>query len=185
VLNGLRQLSPNHRFSQTEIIDFTQLTWLPGPEGAMRFWASAEAEAGRKTKWERTPTGVTVFLGNADGEDGGGGDGTWRAGHGYRCPAWAESKRRVVWAKRQEGRGGLVARERTDAVIEGIRGIAGEVLKLDGRLASTIAGLEVDTVIEEGEDEGEGDMPGAGAGNGEGEQSELRIDIGSPQTATY
>lgn len=124
VLNGLRRLSPSHSLSRTEIINITQLAWLPGPEGAMRFWSGAEAESAKRTKWSPTPTGVTVFLGS--GEDG---------GTGYVCPAWAETRHNIVCTKRQEGKAGLVSLERTDAVVEGIRGLTQEILKMDARLA--------------------------------------------------
>jgi hypothetical protein len=138
VLAGLRHLSPKHTLSRTEIINITQLAWLPGPEGAMRFWSAAQAEDGRGkgrgvgTKWSGTPTGVTVFLGEG-GSDGGRADEEMGRSD-YVCPAWAGTRHNVVWTKRQEGRAGIVALERTDAVVEGIKRLTREVLRLDKRL---------------------------------------------------
>jgi hypothetical protein len=39
VMKALRTLGPRTNFSPEQIITFTELAWLPGPEYAMRFWA--------------------------------------------------------------------------------------------------------------------------------------------------
>lgn len=169
VLNGLRRISPDHTLSRTDIINFTQLAWLPGPEGAMRFWSGAESETGQRAKWSGTPTGVTVFLGSDEhGANG-----------GYRCPAWAETRHHVVWTKRQEGRGGLISWERGDAIVEGIRGLTKEVLKNDRRLAvgrldevvlhQAVAERGEETVVVEEHEEGEG-------------QGDMQLDVQTPET---
>ena len=65
------------------------------------------------------------------------------------------TRHNIVWSKRQEGRGGLIAWERKEAVIEGIRGLSEAVLKTDSRLA--IGRLEEvvegDDIIAEEEEE--------------------------------
>jgi hypothetical protein len=130
----------------------------------MRFWAGAEAESGRKIDWSATPTAVTVFLGT-------GGEGSSSTG-GYVCPVWAETRHKTVWSKRQDGRGGLIAWERKEAIIEGIRGLTEELLKNDARLA--VGRLEEvvvdDIVIAEEEEEAAGDESG------------LQLDVESPDT---
>lgn len=153
VLNGLQRISPGHSLGHTEIINLTQLAWLPGPEGAMRFWSGADAEADRKIDWSATPTAVTVFLGpsGAEGHSSG----------GYICPAWAGTRHNVVWSKRQEGRGGLIAWERKEAIIEGIRGLSEEILKTNTRLA--VGRLEEvvvddDIIAEDEEEDAEGGL---------------------------
>lgn len=39
VMKALRTLGPRTEFSPEQILTFTELAWLPGPEYAMRFWA--------------------------------------------------------------------------------------------------------------------------------------------------
>ncbi|KAI9744170.1 MAG: hypothetical protein M1818_002322 [Claussenomyces sp. TS43310] len=158
MLNGLRRLSPDHKLSRSDVIDLTYLAWLPGPEAAMRYWSSAETEiqdgdTGNIPDWSETPTAVTVFVGDGQGDDGQGDNSLSR---GYICPAWAKARHNVVWVERREGRGGLVAWERTNAVVDGIRSLAGEVAKRDKRLMGATLAEEMDdddstTVIDERE----------------------------------
>jgi hypothetical protein len=160
VLNGLQRISPGHSLGHTEIINLTQLAWLPGPEGAMRFWSGAEAEASSKISWSPTKTAVTVFLGTGEG-------GT--SGTTYICPAWAGTRHNIVWSKRQEGRCGLIAWERKEAIIEGIRGLTEEILKTDSRLGlRRLEEVIVDdnVIAEEGQDE----------------ESGLQLEVESPDT---
>jgi hypothetical protein len=123
VCSALRRKSPNHRLSSAQIIDITHLAWLPGPEGATRFWASAvkEVEGLKKLQRGRGRVAVTVF-----GSDGADGD--------YICPAWANANHEVVFAQRATGKAGLSPWERPDVLVAGIRGLAREVEFLDGRL---------------------------------------------------
>jgi len=117
----------------------------------MRFWSGAEAEASRKIRWSATPTAVTVFLGTGGAEGNSGG--------GYICPAWAGTRHNIVWSKRQEGRGGLIALERKEAIIEGVRGLSENILKTDARLA---AGRLEEVAVEDNvvSEEEEGDAAG-------------------------
>ncbi len=84
VCGGLRWKSPNHKLSSTEIIDLTELAWLPGPEAAIRFLAAGvrEVESLEREKRTKSRVAVTVF-----GSDGATGD--------YICPAWANTKHNV------------------------------------------------------------------------------------------
>jgi hypothetical protein len=129
----------------------------------MRFWAGAEAENDRKASWSATPTAVTVFLGT-------GGEGASFPGE-YICPAWAETRHKTVWSKRQEGRGGLIAWERKEAILEGIRGLTEEILKTDARLA--VGRLE-EVVVDDNIIAEEEDSPGTESG--------LQLDVESPDT---
>jgi hypothetical protein len=123
VCSALRRKSPQHNLTRAEIIDVTQLAWLPGPEGAARFWAAAikEVEVLEKQKRPRGRVAVTVF-----GSDG--------AVPNYVCPAWANVKHDVVFAQRAPGKAGLSSWERSDVLIAGIRGLARETDLLDRRL---------------------------------------------------
>jgi hypothetical protein len=123
VCSAIRRKSPQHELTRAEIIDLTQLAWLPGPEGAARFWAASikEVEVLGKRKRIRARVGVTVF--GSDGVDG-----------DYICPAWADAKHDVVFSQRATGKAGLSPWERTDVLVAGIRGLAREIDLLDGRL---------------------------------------------------
>ncbi|RYC54684.1 hypothetical protein CHU98_g11531, partial [Xylaria longipes] len=78
VMKGLRLLAPRKEFSPTEIINFTQLAWLPGPEAALRFWAhcsrhpensdsSSSGGGGKKKSGKKPRVALTVFLGDEKG----------------------------------------------------------------------------------------------------------------------
>jgi len=165
VCSALRKKSPQHRLSSAEIIDVTQLAWLPGPEGAARFWAAAvkEVETEEKQKTMRARVAVTVF-----GSDGADAD--------YVCPAWANAQHDVVFAQRAAGKAGLSPWERTDVLVAGIRGLAREVDLLDGRLKvkplSQVVIAEEETIPEETEDI---------ADTQEGEHG-MQLDVESPDT---
>jgi hypothetical protein len=131
VCSALKRKSPAHALMSTEIIDITQLAWLPGPEAGMRFWAAAVSEVEElEAKYlKRSRVGVTVFGMDGKGE-----------AENYVCPAWGFARHDIVFSQRVAGKAGLVVWERGDVVVDGIRGLANEVEKLDGRLK--IRGLE-------------------------------------------
>lgn len=139
VCSALRKASPKHSLSNTEIINFTQLAWLPGPEAGMRFWAGAVKETKRLEKpAKKSRAAITVF--GADGE-------------GYTCPAWSSSKHDVIFSQRGSGKAGLVMLERTDLVVSGIKGLAKEVAERDGRLMiktldEVVVGTAEHTILE-------------------------------------
>ncbi len=165
VCSALRRKNPAHTLTNTEIIDVTQLAWLPGPEAGARFWAAAVQEVGVLESSPRDSKGksrvaVTVF-----GSDGDAGEG------GYVCPAWASGRHDVVFAQRVSGRPGIAARERVDVLVEGIRGLSREVDALDGRLR--IAALDDIVIFEEPIPETPEDEAG---GHG------MQLDVESPDT---
>lgn len=123
VLSALRKRSPEHGLQREQIINLAQLAWLPGPEAGMRFWASAvkEVEVLETRESVRSRVAVTVF--GSDGED-----------TDYVCPAWANGKHDVVYSQRVSGRAGLLVLEKNDVLVEGIRGLAREVERVDSRL---------------------------------------------------
>lgn len=150
VCSALRKISPEHTLNSEEIIDVTQLAWLPGPEAGMRFWSEAAEEVktlsysykgGKKGENNgKRKVAITVF----EEEE-----------NGYVCPAWMAGEAEVVWSQRVKGRAGLVAFERAEVVVEGVRELARGVKNVDGRLR--LSGLEsvvvgtgnVTTIIEE------------------------------------
>jgi len=123
VLSALRKRSPEHGLEKEQIIKLAQLAWLPGPEAAMRFWASAVEEVEVLEKRERVRTRVAVTVFGSDGVDG-----------GYICPAWASGHHDVVFSQRVNGRAGLLVWERSEVLVEGIRGLARAIVQVDSRL---------------------------------------------------
>lgn len=145
ILKILSLLSPKKQFSSAEVIQFSQLAWLPGPESAMRFWANCvrHPETAPRRSSFRPRVGLTVFLGDEPSADeNAGAEAEAEAGHliqedvkdGYACPRWAKAKYRVVYVNRAPGTSGLLAWERPELIAAGIRAVATSILKWDSRL---------------------------------------------------
>ncbi|KAI8630158.1 alpha/beta-hydrolase [Xylariaceae sp. FL1651] len=145
VMKGLRLLAPQKEFTPTEIINFTQLAWLPGPESAMRFWAHClrHPEKADKKPRPRPRVALTVFLGDEqeaprDENDGNGGRGIPELfngeKHSYSCPSWARTKYNVLYTNRATGKPGLLAWERPEIITAGVQALAAATLKIDDRL---------------------------------------------------
>lgn len=80
VMKALRTLGPRTDFTPEQIVTFTELAWLPGPEYAMRFWAHCathDEEAEKRLEKDKTPkkagapaakprVAITVFTGGND-----------------------------------------------------------------------------------------------------------------------
>ncbi|KAI0157813.1 alpha/beta-hydrolase [Xylariaceae sp. FL1272] len=144
-MKGLRIQAPQRKFTSTEIINFTQLAWLPGPESALRFWAHClqNAEKPRRKPTVKPKVAVTVFLGGSlrqtsveRSEDV---EATIPmlpdiAKKTYSCPSWAKTKYNVLHANRAFGEPGLLAWERPELIAAGVRGLAAAVLKVDQRM---------------------------------------------------
>ncbi|CAJ2508012.1 Uu.00g091980.m01.CDS01 [Anthostomella pinea] len=152
VMKGLRLLGPRREFTPTEVINFTQLAWLPGPESAMRLWAHCvqhQETIGKKTA-SRPKIGVTVFLGDeqeapqeAPQEEGEGAEieitKEEEGIHSYACPSWAKARSKVLYVNRAPGKAGLLAWERPEIIAAGVRGLATAILKPDDRLRPSTA----------------------------------------------
>ncbi|KAJ8108128.1 hypothetical protein ONZ43_g6522 [Nemania bipapillata] len=99
VMKGLRLFAPRKEFTPTEIINFTELAWLPGPESAMRFWAYClrHPEKTSKKPTRKPRVALTVFLGreptttkNNSGNAETRADVSDAAISPYSCPSWAK-----------------------------------------------------------------------------------------------
>lgn len=180
VLRGLCLLAPGKSFTPEQLITLTNLAWLPGPEYAMRFWAHCakhEQEKDRRTKSVKPNVAITVFLGGEDEETGDAstaqevGEGAisldvpmkGATGIGYTCPAWGKIHYNVLFSQRVSGKPGLLAWERPETILSGIRGLAREIRKVDKRLQpvskSPTAPLESVVVTEETEEQNDGLKP--------------------------
>ena len=66
VLSTLRSQSSHSLlpFTPTDLVTFTMLSWLPGPEGSMRYFSTVARELcdGAGNRYAKTPLGITVFL---------------------------------------------------------------------------------------------------------------------------
>lgn len=141
VLKILRLFSPGHELTPTEIVNFTHLAWLPGPEAAMRFWAycARNSEKPEKKSAPKPRVSLTVFLGDPGGPQGDDNAGA-RGGakgesvHSYSCPSWAKAKYDVVSTHRAAGNPGLLAWERPEIIAAGARSLAAAISKADTRL---------------------------------------------------
>ncbi|KAK5630829.1 hypothetical protein RRF57_006544 [Xylaria bambusicola] len=146
VMKGLRLLAPHKEFTPAEIISFTQLAWLPGPEAAMRFWAHCarhpETTAHKKSS-KKPNVALTVFLGDEQKvRPQGNGEANADAGVYafdamktlYSCPAWAETQYNVLHTNRASGDPGFLVWERPEIIAASIRGLSAAVLKVDKRL---------------------------------------------------
>ncbi|KAI1174024.1 alpha/beta-hydrolase [Nemania sp. FL0916] len=144
VMKALRLIAPGKEFTPTEIINFTQIAWLPGPEAAMRFWGycSCHPETPSQKGLGKPHVGITVFVGHAQNVSRGNSNGNSEADSSrfkggstsYSCPAWAKTQYKVLYTNRVEGEPGLLALERPEIIAAGTRGLAAAVLKIDKRL---------------------------------------------------
>lgn len=141
VLKSLRLLGSARDFEPAEIINFTQLAWLPGPEAAMRFWAYCAQHPDQVSKKDTRPkVAITVFLGDQANEFRSQSSAKKEEHHGYVCPTWANAKYQVVCAHRAPGNCGLLAWERPELIASGVRNLAKGVLRLDSRLKPVSTG---------------------------------------------
>ncbi|KAI1342264.1 alpha/beta-hydrolase [Xylariaceae sp. FL0016] len=147
VLKSLRLLGPQKQFAPTELLNFTTLAWLPGPESAMRFWAycAHHPEVDHTKPALKPKVGITVFLGDeaesrqaSDNNDGNVDEADVspqeEAMNTYSCPSWARARYNVAHTNRVVGKPGLLAWERPEIIASGIRGLAAAILGLDDRL---------------------------------------------------
>ncbi|ORY71696.1 epoxide hydrolase [Pseudomassariella vexata] len=197
-LKSLQLIGPKKKFTPTEIINFTQLSWLPGPEAAMRFWAHCvqHPEPAAKKMTRKPKVAITVFLRDETETEIRPGapapaQQDVQADHvaaqtplkvedkdGYACPSWANAKYHVVYTHRASGKSGLLAWERPGLIAAGVRGLAKEVLRLDPRLkpapAPSTAPLE-QVVSDDGE---------AAARNGDAQNTVAALGALALQTPT-
>lgn len=184
-MKGLGLLAPRMQLTPEQIITFTNLAWLPGPEYAMRYWARCAADGqanarGTKATANKPKIGITVFLGGQDEAVVGDASSTAQevgegaiqlkapmnvaTGAGYACPAWANAHYHVLFSQRVTGKPGLLAWERPDVILTGIRGLAKAIFQADKRRlqparedAPAAAALETVVVVPEEETRGRQD----------------------------
>lgn len=173
-MKGLSLLGPRKKLTPEQIITITNLAWLPGPEYAMRFWAHCASDnktkaVGSKPNTSKPKVAITVFLGGEveEADDAGAaqraGEDAIRleapmkseTGAGYACPAWGKTHYKVLFSQRVAGDPGLLAWERPEVILTGVRGLAKEILKVDKRLlpAPEVPTAPLENVVVPGETE--------------------------------
>lgn len=100
-----KPLLPVTAFSPTDILNWTMMYWLPGPEASLRWLLAVEKEDAYK-EYSHVPLGVSWY------------------GEGRRgSPVWASGVQDLKWVKRREGGlgSGVPAWERSAEVVIDIR----------------------------------------------------------------
>ncbi|CAM1508213.1 Fc.00g050610.m01.CDS01 [Cosmosporella sp. VM-42] len=141
VLKILRKLDPRKDLSPAEIITLATLSWLPGPEAALRFWSHCAAQPEKEAVFKPTQKpkiGLTVFLGDEEstpeGPDQEQGIPPQPAKNTYACPAWARARYQLLSSTRVSGKPGFLAWDRPEVIIDGVRAVAKAILATDKRM---------------------------------------------------
>lgn len=134
IMGLTKQLTPK------ETITLTELSWLPGPEGTLRYWAHCgnHAVRPRAPGSKRPKISMTTFLGKeprVNNEAALGAEVLPSAAvYGYPCPSWAGLRYDVLAINRVDGVANLIAWERPDLISRGVRDLAKAILKDDKRM---------------------------------------------------
>ncbi|KAK4670404.1 uncharacterized protein QC763_211410 [Podospora pseudopauciseta] len=167
VLRHLRQIASGNggvvgstgTFTREELITLTNLAWLPGPEGLLRFWSGTSLHHSSHQLPAKTPTkpkvAITVFASSYSSSTAtaapaatnekddveqldlsGIGGNQGRAQSTFYPPAWAHGSYSVLHTSRVDSQppSSLLLFEQPDIIYDGIRALAKEVLKIDKRI---------------------------------------------------
>lgn len=120
VLSQLYDLGHLHLWSQTDVLNWTMLQWLPGPEAALRWsWATQQEDSGQIQDFPVAQLGVTIYDQPQHVlEDRSNGPVTMDQPTGVRM---ADSTRNVAWTKKRTGRAGIPAFDSPADVIVDLR----------------------------------------------------------------
>ena len=194
VLMLLKVMGPDQEFTPQEILTFTELMWLPGPENMLRFWADsakhaktfAKPKSNDKRGGKRKPmVGLTIFKGNDDDDRGPNDEEAAlprRASHTYSCPAWARTQFDVVNTRHISEEPGLLLWERPQAIIDGVRGMTKRVLAVDSRLKAPQAPNTI--LLEQVTIEGAETAPGEVSGTTMQGSEDISSGLTSPLSAS-
>ena len=137
VIMVLKALGASADLEPKQIIQFAELMWLPGPEGAMRLWArcAATKDNDSRTRTSRKPkVAITVFSGTENQNKTNNHQQPLPGEEPHTCLAWSKIMYHVVSTQRVTGSPGLLAWQRPDVVTAGIRGLATAITSNDDRL---------------------------------------------------
>lgn len=108
----------HYTWSSTEILNWTMLQWLPGPEGGLRWLRQAHLESSPTSRLSTTycsvPLGISSF----------------RGGHGDGRPPimWGSASNQIAWVKRHNQAASVPAWEAADMLVLDMRDCFGSLL---------------------------------------------------------
>jgi hypothetical protein len=136
----MRVMGLTKELTPKETITLTELSWLPGPEGTLRFWAHCgnHVERKRAPRPRKPKVTLTLFLGDDEAVGAEAGQTSkvlpWAAPNTYTCPAWAGLSYEILATHRVDGNPNLIAWERPELISKGVRTLAKAILKNDKRM---------------------------------------------------
>ncbi|KAH7318452.1 Alpha/Beta hydrolase protein [Stachybotrys elegans] len=160
-----RILGPQKEFTPEELITMAELTWLPGPEATFRFLAycAYHKEEQKRAAMAKPKVGITVFL-DENGRTASSSEGSdlpRPIPETYSCPAWAQRHYNVVSSNRVSGQSGLLAWERPEVIVDGVRSLVKEILKSDKRMQEhELPGTALLQVVVDGDQPAEAEISG-------------------------
>ena len=119
MLDVIHSSSNTYSWTQTEILNWTMMQWLPGPEAGLRWLRQADREAREQcwTHWSATPLGISSF--RAAGEGG---------VLGSVPPMWASAYQKLAWVRRHDDKAArMPAWDAPDELVSALRAFAAEV----------------------------------------------------------
>lgn len=120
VLDALHTPSSTHTWTYTDILNWTMMYWLPGPEASLRWLWEAHREAAECwSSWSATPLGISTF--RAAGDDG--------ADVAASPPMWAAGVQNLTWMKRHERLARFPAWECPDELVLDLREFVKEMIE--------------------------------------------------------
>lgn len=109
----LHTSSTHQPWTPSDILNWTMLHWLPGPEAGLRFHGQSIPDMRDvRELWSPIPLGISVFADSWCGPP----------------PSWAACMQRLIWQRRHKGRGKFAAWERPDELVEDLREFFGEII---------------------------------------------------------
>ena len=118
MLDAIRPSFSRKQWSHTDILNWTMMHWLPGPEAGLRWLRQASLESRREcwTRYSATPLGISSF-GNAAEEQMG-------------CPPpWMAGWQRLCWLRRHERAAKWPAWDAPDEMVMDLRDCFGEMME--------------------------------------------------------
>lgn len=168
MLMVLRVLGQEKELTSQQLITLTELTWLPGPEAMMRFWAHCASTAVKEGKKppRKPKISITVFTGDNKKTDSDRSRNLTVSPRPvvqpYACPSWGKGKYDIVKVQRVAGKPGLLAWERPDVIVDGVRGLAKAILAVDKRMqkAEQPGATLLEQVVVDSDDQAPADISG-------------------------